>query len=153
MKNNKMPFFERLANIVTHAAGSSSAIVMAMGVVILWAATGPVFGYSDTWQLVINTGTTIITFLMVFIIQKSQNKEAKSTQLKLNEIIAAMEKASNRLVNVEDLTEDELNILKNHYNHLAKLTRKKQDVKESHSIEEALKITEDKLGKQKKKGG
>jgi low affinity Fe/Cu permease len=153
MKNieKKIPLFEHIANVVTRVAGSSLAFTLAVLVIIAWAATGPVFKYSDTWQLVINTSTTIITFLMVFIIQKSQNKEAKSTQLKLNELIAAMEKASNLLVNVEDLTEEEMNTLKTHYKKLASLTRSRQKVRESHSVEEAIKITEEKLGKQKNK--
>ena len=80
----------------------------AVGVIIVWALLGPVFHFSDTWQLVINTGTTIVTFLMVFLIQRSQNKDSLAIQLKLNEIVAALQGASNRLINVEDLTEQEV---------------------------------------------
>ena len=83
--------------------------------ILVWVVTGPFFGYSDTWQLVINTGTTIVTFLMVFLIQRSQNKDSLAVHLKLNELVAAMDGASNRLIDVEDLTEDELKTLHRHY--------------------------------------
>src|SRR6266852_2214701 len=96
--------FERMAWTVTRFTGSTAAFVCAVGVILIWLATGPLFGFSDTWQLVINTGTTVVTFLMVFVIQRTQNKEALATQLKLNEIVAALEGASNRLVDVEELT-------------------------------------------------
>ena len=97
--------FDRFALYITRGSGSSTAFILAMGIVLLWAATGPLFHYSETWQLVINTGTTIITFLMVFVIQKAQNKESLAVQLKLNELIAATKGASNRLVSVENLSE------------------------------------------------
>src|SRR5262245_44823466 len=90
---------ERLSLRATHWAGSSPAFAVACGVILVWVLTGPVFHYSDTWQLVINTGTTIVTFLMVFLIQRAQNKDARAIHLKLNEIVAALEGASNRLVN------------------------------------------------------
>ena len=86
---------------------------------LAWLITGPLFGFSNTWQLVINTGTTIVTFLMVFLIQRSQNKDALAVQLKLNELVAAMKGASNRLIDVEDLSEDELAALHAHYRKLA----------------------------------
>src|SRR5215467_13160621 len=105
MKKN---FFERFSNKITLFAGSSWAFFGALAVVLVWVISGPVFNYSDTWQLVINTGTTIITFLMVFLIQKSQNKDSHAVHLKLNEIVAALQGASNRLINVEDLTETEI---------------------------------------------
>ncbi len=98
--NNKAPFFERFSTKVVSMTGSPWAFIVAFAVIIVWAVTGPLFGFSDTWQLVINTGTTIVTFLMVFIIQKSQNKDSKSIQLKLNELIAATRTASNRLIDV-----------------------------------------------------
>src|ERR687897_2873282 len=98
-------WFTRLTKWTSRATGKPIAFVLAAGVVIAWALTGPMYAFSDTWQLVINTGTTIVTFLMVFLIQRSQNKEAMAVQLKLNELVAAMQGASNRLVNVEDLTE------------------------------------------------
>jgi low affinity Fe/Cu permease len=105
--------------------------------VVVWAATGPFFNYSDTWQLVINTGTTIVTFLMVFLIQRSQNKDALALQLKLNELVAAMKGASNRLIDVEDLDEAELRVLHQHYRALARLAKRDGKLTESHSIEEA----------------
>ena len=98
-------FFERFANAATKFTGSSAAFIAATAIVVIWAVTGPVFHYSETWQLVINTGTTIITFLMVFLIQKAQNKDGKAIQLKLNELIAAQQGASNRMVDIEDLSE------------------------------------------------
>lgn len=128
---------ERLALNATLWTGSSQALALAVGVVLIWAVTGPFFGYSETWQLVINTGTTIVTFLMVFLIQRSQNKESLALQLKLNEIVAAIQGASNRLINVEDLSEKEIEILHNHYAHLSALAKRDYDLGQSHSIEEA----------------
>ncbi len=123
--------------MVTMWAGSSLAFAVALALVIAWLVTGPVFDYSDTWQLVINTGTTVVTFLMVFLIQRAQNKDAMALQLKLNEIVAAIEGASNRLINVEDMNEKELKTLHDHYAKLAELSKKEMDVHKSHSIEEA----------------
>src|SRR5206468_7709272 len=97
------------------------AFILAFLIIIIWAITGPVFKFSDTWQLVINTGTTIITFLMVFVIQQSQNKDTIALQIKLNELIASSKDASNRLIDVEDLTPEELETLKKFYIQLAKL--------------------------------
>ena len=99
--------------------------------------TGPIFGFSDTWQLVINTGTTIITFLMVFLIQRSQNKDARAVHLKLNEIVAALQGASNRLINVEDLTETEIRLLHAHYQRLVTMAKRDASLTVSHSVEEA----------------
>ncbi len=103
----------------------------------MWALTGPIFGYSDTWQLVINTGTTIVTFLMVFLIQRAQNKESKAIQLKLNELVAAMQGASNNLIDVEALTETEIETLRRHYGEVARRAAETGRVLESHSVEEA----------------
>src|SRR5262245_60806115 len=108
-----------------------------LAIVVIWALLGPVFGYSNTWQLVINTGTTIVTFLMVFLIQRSQNKDALAIHLKLNEIVAAINGASNRLIDVEAFSEEELRMLHRYYRELAELARKESDVSRSHSIEEA----------------
>ncbi|RPE13487.1 low affinity iron permease family protein [Chitinophaga lutea] len=141
----KIPLFERLAGSVTAATGSPWAFAIAFLTILVWAITGPIFHFSDTWQLVINTGTTIITFLMVFIIQKTQNKDSKSIQLKLNELIAATKPASNRLIDVESLSEEELNILHNFYTKLAASTKQNLDLKHSHSIEEAMENTADKI--------
>jgi low affinity Fe/Cu permease len=128
---------EHLSERVTRWAGSSWGFGAALAVVLVWWATGPIFNYSDTWQLVINTGTTIVTFLMVFLIQRSQNKESLALQLKLNELVAAMKGASNRLIDVEDLDEQELRVLHEHYRTLAKLAKRESRVTESHSIDEA----------------
>ena len=117
--------------------GSSLAFGLAVGIILIWLVTGPIFGYSDTWQLVINTGTTIITFLMVFLIQRSQNKDSLAIHLKLNELVAAMGGASNRLISAEDLTEDEVKILREHFRKLVELAREEGDITCSHSIEEA----------------
>jgi low affinity Fe/Cu permease len=128
---------EAFAQRVTVWVGSSWAFTLAAAVILVWAVTGPLFHYSDTWQLVINTGTTIVTFLMVFLIQRSQNKEALAVQLKLNEIVAALKGASNRLINVEDLSEDEVRALHERYQRLAELALGCSNVRAAHSIEEA----------------
>jgi len=137
---NKKTFrylFDKMATKITKASGRPAAFILACVIVILWLVTGPVFKYSDTWQLVINTSTTIITFLMVFIIQQTQNKDTIALQIKLNELIASSEFASNRLVDVEDLTEDELETLKKFYVRLAELSSKERDIHKSHSLDEA----------------
>jgi low affinity Fe/Cu permease len=142
-KKSKKKFsaiFEKFSAKITKAAGSSFAFIMAMGIILVWGLCGPVFGYSDTWQLVINTGTTIITFLMVFVIQQTQNKDTLALQLKLNELIAASSTASNRLIDVEDLTAEELTILKKFYIKLAALAEKEDDIHSSHSIDEATNL-------------
>src|SRR6478736_9353357 len=108
-------FFHRFSSAVTRISGRPVASVMAFFLIIIWGVTGPFFGFSNTWQLVINTGTTIITFLMVFIIQQSQNKDTMAVQIKLNELIAATGTASNRLIDIEDLTEEDLKVLKEFY--------------------------------------
>jgi low affinity Fe/Cu permease len=128
---------ERVSQAATRATGSSWAFLLAALVVLAWLGTGPIFGYSDTWQLVINTGTTVVTFLMVFLIQRAQNKEALAVQLKLNEIVAALEGASNRLIDVEDLSEEELVVLHRHYARLAAMAKREGDIRKSHSIDEA----------------
>lgn len=136
-KKKKENFFELFANKVTIATGSTPAILVAFFVIIIWAVTGPFFHYSETWQLVINTGTTIITFLMVFLIQKSQNKESMAVQLKLNEIVAANQFASNRMIDVEDMTEEELKAIRKYYCKLKMMAEKEPSLQKSHSIEEA----------------
>ena len=128
---------ERFSTAVTNWTGSTSAFILAAGTILVWALTGPFFHYSDTWQLVINTGTTIVTFLMVFLIQRSQNKDSLATQLKLNELVAAMKGASNRLIDIEDLSETELRVLHDHYARLVTMAKKESDLKKSHSVDEA----------------
>ena len=130
-------FFNRFSNVVTKATGKPAAFIIATLVIIVWAITGPLFKFSDTWQLVINTGTTIITFLMVFVIQHSQNKDTVAIQLKLNELIAASHDASNRLISIEELTDGELEVLKKYYTHLAQFAKKERDIFKTHSIDEA----------------
>lgn len=136
-KSKGHSLFEKFSQMAVKATGSTYAFIFAFGMVVVWAASGPSFDYSETWQLVINTSTTIITFLMVFIIQKAQNKDSISIQLKLDELVAAHERASNRLVNVEDLTEDELKVLQEYYKKLSNITKKEQSLQQSHSIEDA----------------
>jgi low affinity Fe/Cu permease len=128
---------EKFSYQATRATGTSMAFILAVLVIIVWGITGPIFHYSDTWQLVINTGTTIVTFLMVFLIQRAQNKDALAIHLKLNEIVAALEGASNRLIDVEDLTEPEINALRSYYKRLIELARTDDVLTTTHSIEEA----------------
>ena len=129
--------FSRLASWVSEKSGSSPAFAIALGTIVVWGISGPLFHFSDTWQLVINTGTTIVTFLMVFLIQRTQNKSSLAVQLKLNEIVAALEGASNRLISVEDISEEELAVLHRHYLRLADMARQESQITQSHSIEEA----------------
>ena len=136
--------FQKFASKATRVTGSPTAFLIAMIVIVVWAITGPLFHYSDTWQLVINTGTTIITFLMVFIIQQSQNKDSLALQLKLNELIACEERASNRLIDVEDLTQEELEVLKKFYVKLSDLAKNADDLHTSHSVDDADDVHEEK---------
>jgi Predicted small integral membrane protein len=136
-KSGLSKFFNSFSNTVTKATGKPAAFIIATLVIIIWAVTGPIFHFSDTWQLVINTGTTIITFLMVFVIQHSQNKDTVAIQLKLNELIAASHEASNRLISIEDLTDEELDVLKKFYTQLAQLAKSEKNVFKTHSIDEA----------------
>jgi len=136
MSQKKGPF-ERFSGVVTQFTGSSAAFMGALGIIVVWAGLGPVFQYSDTWQLVINTGTTIVTFLMVFLIQRAQNKDSKAISIKLNELVAVMKGASNRLIDVEALSEQELDTLHKHFQKLAEMARADRSLSESHSIEEA----------------
>jgi low affinity Fe/Cu permease len=141
----KKNLFEQFSNWATYATGSSAAFIAAISVIIIWGVTGPVFKYSDTWQLIINTGTTVITFLMVFLIQKSQNKDSKAIHLKLNEIIASHQGTSNRMVNIEDLTELELDQLRKFYVQLSKLAAKEDDLTCTHSIDAAEENNQSKI--------
>lgn len=142
MKTKNNSWFEKVANKITQWTGSSFAFGIAFGLIIAWLVSGPLFHYSDTWQLVINTGTTIITFLMVFLIQKTQNKDSKAIQLKLNELIAASRHASNRMVDIEDLDEQELDILHKFYQRLSDNAEEDRDIHQSHSIDAAEAISE-----------
>jgi low affinity Fe/Cu permease len=106
-----MPEFSRFAHAISTWTGHPVAFLLAVAVVIVWAATGPLFSYSDTWQLVINTGTTIVTFLMVFLIQNTQNRDTLAIQLKLSELVLGMKGAENKFAAIEDLSDDELKAL------------------------------------------
>lgn len=136
-KEKKASVFERVSTTVTRASGSTTAFIIAFFIIIAWLVSGPIFDFSDTWQLVINTGTTIVTFLMVFLIQRSQNKDSLAIHMKLNELIASHEIASNRMVGVEDISEEELKVLRKFYTHLARMSKNELSLHESHSIDEA----------------
>src|SRR6187200_1713930 len=144
--HSKATFFDRIATATTRAAGRPAATIIAFSIIAIWGLTGPIFGFSDTWQLVINTGTTIVTFLMVFIIQQSQNKDTMAIQLKLNELIASQKTASNRLVDIEDLSEKELETLKRFYITLSELAQNEQNIFSTHSVDEATRIHKHKSG-------
>ncbi|MDR3697643.1 low affinity iron permease family protein [Mucilaginibacter sp.] len=141
--NDDISGFEKISNTITTYSGSSPVFLAAVGFILLWACSGPVFHFSNTWLLIVNTATSIITFLMVFLIQKSQNKESIAVQLKLNELIAANKGASNRLLNIQDLSEDQLNTLYEHYRTLVELTQKAQSNTQSHSVEDAIESAEE----------
>jgi len=151
-KRKKSNAFENFATHAAKATGSTTAFCLALAAVVIWACTGPIFAFSETWQLVINTGTTIITFLMVFLIQKAQNKDSLAIQLKLNELVASHEFASNRLVDIEEMTEDEMETIKKYYKHLNKLAQEDESLQCSHSIEEAEELQDYKQKKKKTRG-
>jgi low affinity Fe/Cu permease len=143
-ESNKLTlFFNRFSASVTRITGGVYAFIIAIVIVLVWGVTGPLFNFSDTWQLVINTGTTIVTFLMVFVIQHSQNKDTVALQLKLDELIAAS-RASNKLIDVEDLTDEELEKIKKYYADLSDVTKKEKENK-MHSLEEREEKIENKI--------
>lgn len=121
--NMQKTWYSRFANTIAHFAGRPYVFVLAFAVVLVWIITGPVFDYSDTWQLVINTGTTIVTFLMVFLIQNTQNRDTKALQLKLDELIRVTQGAHNALLDLEEMEEDDLEIFHKKYERLAALAR------------------------------
>jgi low affinity Fe/Cu permease len=116
--------FHKIAHRTSEIVGSAGAFIVAMLIIVTWAITGPIFGFSDTWQLIINTGTTIITFLVVFLIQNTQNRDSKVVQLKLDELIRATKNARTRLVDLEDLTEDEIKNLELEFQRLRKRSKR-----------------------------
>jgi len=136
-------FLERFSRFFTTWAGSSWAFAVAVIVILVWAATGPIFHYSDTWQLVINTGTTIVTFLMVFLIQRAQNKDALAIQRKLNELLASQQGASNRLINLENWSEEDIVSLHRRFEKLEKRLENTADTCEAHSVVEAKEAVEE----------
>ncbi|HUS24183.1 MAG TPA: low affinity iron permease family protein [Candidatus Binatia bacterium] len=121
--DNRSSWFNRFAKWASRATGRPAAFIVALSVVLTWAITGPIFGFSDTWQLVINTGTTIVTFLMVFVIQSSQNRDTEALQIKLDELIRTTRGAHNALLDLEDLDEKELNRIRDEYEELARRAR------------------------------
>lgn len=129
--------FDRFAGVVTRAAGSQWAFTGAVAIVVIWALTGPFLDYSESWQLVINTGTTIVTFMMVFLIQQSQNKDSLAIHIKLNELLASQQTASNRTISIEDLDEEDLLTLREFYCRLSELAQKEGGIKATHSLDDA----------------
>ena len=128
---------EKIAEKAVAWTGTTAAFLIAFVIIVVWGVTGPIFKFSDTWQLVINTGTTIVTFLMVFLLQRAQNKDSHAVHLKLNELVAATRGASNRLIAVESLTEEELRTLTEHFQRLVQLAEQDDSLTKSHSVEEA----------------
>jgi low affinity Fe/Cu permease len=124
--NNKVSFFTRFSKETSRVAGRPLTFALAVIVLVAWAVTGPMFDYSDTWQLIINTGTTIVTFLMVFLIQATQNRDTEALHLKLDEIIRAIHGAKNSFINLEELDEEELTKLHEEYNRLAEKARQEK---------------------------
>jgi low affinity Fe/Cu permease len=120
-------WFTRLTKTTAHASGHASTFIVAAGVIVAWAALGPTFDFSDTWQLVINTGTTIVTFLMVFLIQSTQNRDSEAMQVKLDEIIRAIGNAKNELLDLEELEERDLRRIRKTYEDLARDARAKNE--------------------------
>jgi len=118
-------FFGRMSQAVARYAGKPATTFLALTVILIWAASGPFFGFNDTWQLVINTSTTIITFLMVFIIQNSQNRDTAAMQIKLDELLFKLEGAREELMDLEELDEEQLTKIRDHYEHRAALAREK----------------------------
>jgi low affinity Fe/Cu permease len=136
-------WLEHFSRRVAAWSGSSWAFALATLVIIVWAVTGPIFHYSDTWQLIINTGTTIVTFLMVFLIQRAQNKDALAIQLKLNELLASQRGASNRLINLEDWSEQDIVALHRRFEKLEQRLESASDTCEAHSVAEAKEAIEE----------
>jgi low affinity Fe/Cu permease len=112
--------FDRLAHWTARHAGRASTFALALAIIVVWGVSGPIFHWSDTWQLIINTGTTIVTFLMVFLIQNTQNRDTSALQLKLDELIRVNEKARNRLLRLEELSEEEMEHIRRTFTQLAK---------------------------------
>ena len=120
-------WFTRLTKATAHASGRPSTFIIAAGAIVVWATLGPIYDFSDTWQLVINTGTTIVTFLMVFLIQSTQNRDSEAMQVKLDEIIRAIGNAKNELLDLEELEERDLRRIRKTYEELAREARAKQE--------------------------
>jgi low affinity Fe/Cu permease len=139
---------EQFSATVSEWTGSAGAFLLALAVVVVWLLSGPVFHFSDTWQLVINTSTTVVTFLMVFLIQRAQNKAARAMSLKLDELVAVTGGASNRLIDADRMSEAELMTLHRHFQELARMAKRESTLTKSHSIEEARARHEGKKGRE-----
>jgi hypothetical protein len=137
-QRNVYLFFENFAAWTTKWAGSTKALITAMSAIVIWLICGPIFRYSDTWQLVINTSTTIITFVMVFLLQRAHNKESLALQVKLNELIASQKGASNRMINIEHLTEAEIVEIHKLYDAVAESSHREGNISKKTSIESAM---------------
>ena len=122
-RKKRVSWFTHAAKLASHAAGRPTTFMVAAAIILIWAITGPIFRFSDTWQLVINTSTTIITFLMVFLIQNTQNRDTEALQIKLDEIIRAIEGAQNALLDLEELDDEELEEIRKDYLKLADAAR------------------------------
>lgn len=131
-----MSWTERLAHSTTNWVGSSWAFLIALSLTVAWLVSGPIFRYSDTWQLVMNTISSIVTFLMVFLLQRSQNKDSMAMQIKLNEVLGAIRGASNRLINIEDLPEEQVRALHARYQQLSEKINRKGNLTGVLSIEQ-----------------
>ncbi|HVF51557.1 MAG TPA: low affinity iron permease family protein [Pyrinomonadaceae bacterium] len=132
-------FFRKFAHQTSHLAGTAWAFILAVLLIVVWALTGPMFGYSDTWQLVINTSTTVITFLMVFLIQNTQNRDAKAIHLKLDELIKATKGARNHMIDLENLSDEQLRQLEEEYKRICALGDEEEIPDEVHAGHEAVK--------------
>ena len=139
----KYTLFERIAATTIRFTGSTTAFILSVLLILAWLITGPLFNYSDTWQLVINTCTTIITFLMVFLIQHSQNKDSKAVHIKLNELIASLKGPNNRVVDIEEFTEKEIETIHKYYRHIAEKTINDKDASRPHSMDKENKLMQD----------
>lgn len=142
--------FHRASAKISNATGKASAFIASVLIVIVWAGLGPIFGYSDTWQLVINTGTTIITFLMVFLIQNTQNRDSKSLHLKLDELIRAQKNASNAFLDLDNKTDEELDELQNHFAEMSKRVIGEKNERKQEQTHRRYLIFKDKSTKPKK---
>ena len=131
MNSKNVSWFTRTARWASHAAGRPTTFIIALSIILIWALTGPIFDFSDTWQLVINTGTTIVTFLMVFLIQNTQNRDTEALQIKLDELIRSLKTAQNALLDLEELDDEELDMIRNDYLQLAKSARERMKRKKT----------------------
>jgi low affinity Fe/Cu permease len=131
MSDNNLSWFTHIAKSISRAAGRPMAFMTAVSIILVWAVSGPLFDFSDTWQLIINTGTTIVTFLMVFLIQNTQNRDTEALQIKLDELIRAVDNARNTMIDLEELDDTELELIRQDYVQMAKAARAKAKAKRS----------------------